>query len=69
MDEENLDGEKLVTFVFVVKNCKSIIDVSIIHQRFCINYGYVDDTVDTGLYSGYYAVFRLVAGCTHRTSV
>ena len=27
-------GEKLVAFVFVVKNCKSIIDVSIIHQSF-----------------------------------
>ena len=27
-------GEKLITFVFVVKNCKSIIDVSIIHKRF-----------------------------------
>ena len=27
-------GEKLITFVFVVKNCKSINDISIIHQRF-----------------------------------
>ena len=27
-------GEKLITFVFVVENCKGIIDVSIIHKRF-----------------------------------
>ena len=27
-------GEKLIAFVFVVKNCKSIIDISIIHKRF-----------------------------------
>ena len=27
-------GEKLITFVFMIKNCKGIIDVSIIHKRF-----------------------------------
>ena len=27
-------GEKLITFVFFIKSCKDIIDVSIIHRRF-----------------------------------
>ena len=34
MNGENLDGRKLITFVFVVESCKAIIDVSIIHKRF-----------------------------------